>query len=124
MLKHCAPVPKCDYHLRVEFEDGHDVFLSFDGKVRTEEDDDREFLLADIWNLHIDGFPTSPADVEFLLETDLEVIEEFLIARDQGEVDEVEPAASELPPLSPPVDHCHVSTGPLWKRQAAVRGVA
>ena len=71
---HVPSVPKTDYHVRVELENGTDRYLSFDAHFIRETDeatgDDVEYY--DLYNLHLDGQPCTVADVDGLFEGGLE----------------------------------------------------
>jgi hypothetical protein len=80
--RHVLFVPKTRFHLRVGFEDGAELYVSFDGEIRTERDDLNTYAVPEVWNLHLDGIPAAPADVDFQFEDGLERIERFLLERE------------------------------------------
>src|SRR5690349_6498468 len=61
-------VPSTVFHLRVEFENGKDVYVSFDGNVRDSHDDHRTYKEAQLSNFHLNGLPADPAKVDALFE--------------------------------------------------------
>jgi hypothetical protein len=74
------PVPPCDYHLRVEFSDGTEWFVSFDGQLKEDTDGERCFLEAQLSNFYVDGMPSDPQEVERVLAPQgIEAIEEWLL---------------------------------------------
>ena len=84
---HVPSVPKTDYHVRVELENGTDRYLSFDAHFIRETDeatgDDVEYY--DLYNLHLDGQPCTADDVDALFEGGLERLADWVWQ--QGEVD-------------------------------------
>ena len=87
MDKAVSFVPKPGYHVRAEFEDGQDRYLSFDAHFIRETDeatgDDVEYY--DLYNLHLDGQPCTADDVDALFEGGLERLADWVWQ--QGEVD-------------------------------------
>lgn len=73
------PVPPCSYHLRVEFSDGTEWFISFNGRLKADTDGTRSFLEAQLSSFHVNGQPSTPDAVEFLLAEDLVILEEWLL---------------------------------------------
>jgi hypothetical protein len=80
------PVPPCAYHLRVQFSDGTEWFVSFNGGLVEDTDGARTYLEAQISNFHIDGQTATPDAVEHLLApAGIEAIEEWLLGDRRGE---------------------------------------
>ena len=73
--------PNAGYHVRAEFEDGTDRYLSFDAHFIRETDeatgDDVEYY--DLFNLHLDGRPCTVDDVDGLFEGGLERLATWLV---------------------------------------------
>src|SRR4051794_11955853 len=47
--RHVLFVPKTRFHLHVGFEDGAELYLSFDGRVYTERDDLNTYSVPEVW---------------------------------------------------------------------------
>jgi hypothetical protein len=79
LSRHVLFVPNTRFHLRVGFEDGAELYLSFDGWVYTERDDLNSYSVPEVYNLHVDGMPASEGDVDFLFEDGLKRLEQWLL---------------------------------------------
>jgi hypothetical protein len=79
MSQHVLFVPNTRFHLRVEFENGRDVYISFDGRVKDDTDGVRSYAEPQLSNFYVDGLPSTPDVAGFLFEEDLDVLEEWLI---------------------------------------------
>jgi hypothetical protein len=79
MSQRVPVVPNTDFHLRVEFEDGRDVLVSFDGRVKDSLDDRRTYAEAQLSNWHIDGKAATPVEVDALFTDAVDQLEEWLI---------------------------------------------
>src|SRR4051812_18160169 len=64
MSQRVPVIPRTAFHLRVEFEDGRDVYVSFDGRVQTDHDDNCTYADAQLSNWHINGLPADPDAVD------------------------------------------------------------
>ena len=71
-------VPESLYHVRVEFEDGQDVYISFNRRFWKESDDFRTYEGVELYDLHLDGLPVDAGDLDFLFEEGLERLEHFV----------------------------------------------
>lgn len=56
-------VPKTRYHVRVEFENGQDRYLSVDRRFWKERDDLRTYKGVEVYNVHLDSSPCTPGNV-------------------------------------------------------------
>jgi hypothetical protein len=75
-------VPRTDFHLRVEFEDGRDRFVSFNGRVKEDTDGVRHYVEAQLSHWHLDGRPVDPDAVDALFESAIDRLQEWLIAEE------------------------------------------
>src|SRR4051812_7434911 len=73
-------VPRTDFHIRVEFENGRDVFVSFKGRVKDSLDDRRTYAEAQLSKFHLDGLPVEPDAVDALFESAIDRLQEWLMA--------------------------------------------
>jgi hypothetical protein len=71
-------VPESLYHVRVEFEDGQDVYISFNRRFWKESDDFRTYEGVELYDLHLDGIPVDAGDLDFLFEEGIERLEQFV----------------------------------------------
>jgi hypothetical protein len=71
-------VPESLYHVRVEFEDGQDVYISFNRRFWKERDDFRTYEGVELYDLHLDGIPVDESDLDFLFEEGIERLEQFV----------------------------------------------
>jgi hypothetical protein len=83
---HVSSVPNTLYHVRLEFENGTDRYLSFDAHFIRETDeatgDDVEYY--DLYRLHLDGRPCTADDVDGLFDGGMERLGHWVWQ--QGEV--------------------------------------
>ena len=84
---HVPSVPKTLYHVRAEFEDGTDRYLSFDAVFirETDERDGSPVEYYDLYRLHLDGQPCTVADVDGLFEGGLERLEKWVWEQEVSE---------------------------------------
>ena len=75
-------VPRTDFHLRVEFENGRDRFVSFNGRVTEDTDGVRHYVEAQLSHWHLDGRPVDPDAVDALFESAIDRLQEWLIAEE------------------------------------------
>ena len=82
-----SSVPSTRHHVRVEFEDGTDRYLSFDAEFirETDERDGSPVEYYDLYNLHLDGQPCTVADIDRLFEGGLEHLASWLLEQEAGE---------------------------------------
>jgi hypothetical protein len=78
---HVPSIPRTTYHVRVEFENGADRYLSFDAEFirETDERDGSPVEYYDLYRLHLDGRPCTAADVDGLFEGGLERLAIWLV---------------------------------------------
>jgi hypothetical protein len=82
LAPHVLFVPNTRFHFRVEFEEGPDVYLSFEGRVYTERDDLRTYVGAEVYDLHLDGFPADADELEAVFPGGMAWLEEWLIEQE------------------------------------------
>ena len=71
-------VPEATHHVRVEFEDGQDVYISLKRRFWKERDDFRTYEGVELYGLHLDGIPVDAGDLDFLFEEGIERLESFV----------------------------------------------
>jgi hypothetical protein len=71
-------VPESLYHVRVEFEDGQDVYISFNRRFWKESDDFRTYEGVELYDLHLNGISVDAGDLDFLFEEGVERLEQFV----------------------------------------------
>ena|SRR5690242_17492372 len=82
MAGHVPVIPRTDFHLRVEFENGRDRFVSFNGRVKEDTDGVRHYVEAQLSHWHLDGRPVDPSEVDALFESAIDRLQEWLIAEE------------------------------------------
>jgi hypothetical protein len=84
MAGHVPVIPDTDFHLRVEFENGRDRVVSFNGCVKPDTDGVRHYVEAQLSNFHINGLPVEPDVVDALFENAVDQLEQWLIAEEEA----------------------------------------
>jgi hypothetical protein len=79
---HVPSIPRTTYHVRVEFENGTDRYLSFDAQFirETDERDGSPVEYFDLYNLHLDGQPCTEGDADELFAGGMERLGQWLFA--------------------------------------------